>query len=375
MGEYNLGAELKRRNRNDIYRLLLRNNSISKQQILHELGLSLPTITQNLHELTEEGLVRENGFFCNTGGRRARGYTAAENAKVAIGLDLNKHHFSAIILNLRKNVIARSVEYADFRKDDAYYKLVAEKVYELIYKNNIPDENILGVGIAVQGIIAPDGRTVSYGNVLGITGLTLDELGRYIKYPKSLLHDSDMAAQAEHLMCPENGHAVYISLSTNLGGAVIGSGLPFSCSHYGLGRIEHMVLYPKGKKCYCGQLGCADAYCSTHILSMATPDGRLSTFFEQLKNDDAASVSLWDEYMENLSVLINNAHIMFDSPVILGGYLAEFLGEYIEKLKQITYAKNTFDSSHDYIRLSKITTEPISVGAALQYINDFIITV
>lgn len=375
MAEHNLSAELKQRNRNNIYRLLLQEECVSKQNIMQKLRLSLPTITQNLSELTGNGLICEQGSFGNTGGRRAKGYAAVSDAKVAVGIDLNKHHFSTVILDLRGNIIARMREYTNFEKNDSYYMYIANAVYALIAENGIPDEKVLGVGIAVQGIIAADGKTVSYGEVLGITGLTLDEVGKYIRYPKALFHDSDMAAQAEFWASPEDKNAVYISLSTNLGGALIGAPSIVSESSYGLARIEHMTLIAGGKQCYCGQSGCADAYCSTSFLTAQTPDGRLETFFGLLKAGDALAVSAWEEYMRYLSVLINNARMMFDAPVVLGGYLAEYLDEYLDMLKRMAYARNSFDHNCDYIRLSKIITEPISFGAALQYVSAFIATV
>lgn len=375
MGEHNLGAELKQKNRNNIYRLLLQEGCVSKQRITRELGLSLPTVTQNLTELTERGLICEQGSFGNTGGRRAKGYAAVSDARIAVGVDLNKHHFSVVLLDLKGNIVARLKEYRDFEKCDSYYRHIADIIYALISENGIADERILGVGLAVQGIIAPDGKSVSYGSVLGITGLELAELGKYIKYPKELFHDSDMAAQAEFWASPENKNAVYISLSTNLGGALIGA-LPVAADNsYGLARIEHMTLVTDGRPCYCGQNGCADAYCSTSVLTDATPNGRLETFFELLEKRNEAALVVWDEYIHCLAVLINNTRMMFDSPVILGGYLAEFLSDYLEELKQLSYARNSFDHECDYIQLSKITTDPISVGAALQFVNAFIASI
>ena len=67
------GIEMRKFNRNLVYRVLLGQDEMSKQEIARAAGLSLPTVTQNLQELVEKGLVEETGILESTGGRRAAG--------------------------------------------------------------------------------------------------------------------------------------------------------------------------------------------------------------------------------------------------------------------------------------------------------------
>lgn len=53
--------EVKRKNRNRIYRYMQRSGVVSNPDIAYELKLSLPTVTQNTKELIEMGLLKENG--------------------------------------------------------------------------------------------------------------------------------------------------------------------------------------------------------------------------------------------------------------------------------------------------------------------------
>lgn len=62
--------EVKKMNRNAIYRYLYHRESTSIQEIAQALGLSLPTVTQNLKELQERGLIEETGLYQSTGGVR-----------------------------------------------------------------------------------------------------------------------------------------------------------------------------------------------------------------------------------------------------------------------------------------------------------------
>lgn len=65
------GMDIKGMNRKKIYEFLRRSRSVSKQDIVYALQLSLPTVTQNLQELQEKGLLDTAGKIGNTGGRNA----------------------------------------------------------------------------------------------------------------------------------------------------------------------------------------------------------------------------------------------------------------------------------------------------------------
>lgn len=366
------GMELKQKNRNAIYRLIHDRVCVSKQNIVNELRLSLPTVTQNLVELMEEGLVREQGSFGNTGGRRARGYAIVPEARVAVGVDMNKSHCSVVLIDLQGQVLAHEREYKAFENSEAYYREMAAMVARLVKEKEIKPKQILGAGLAIQGITTADHAQISYGEILSITGERIERIGSQLPYPKALFHDSDMAAYAEKWYQNSDERTVYLSLSTNLGGAIMGgAGMQFD-GNFGLGRLEHMTIVPDGKRCYCGQFGCADAYCATTVLTDVTEDGRLISFFRELEAGQEAASVVWEDYLSKLAIVLNNACMMFDCPVVLGGYLAEYLEPYMEELKRRAYRRNSFDQNRDYLRLAHIRQEPVAIGAALQYIERFL---
>lgn len=371
MKEYGLGAELKQRNRNNVYKLVYHSGCVTKQQIVAELGLSLPTVTQNLTELMQEGLICEQGSFGNTGGRRARGYAIVANARTAVGVDINDRRCAVVLVNLRGEVLQKKREYIRFENTDSYYQRVGLMVDEVILAAGVPDETVLGAGIAVQGLVNGEGDRIIYGEILKITGEGLDRIGRYIRYPKMLFHDSDMAAYAEAWMAPQED-MLYLSCSTNLGGAVTEKNTERQDGRFGRARLEHMTLVPDGKRCYCGQSGCADAYCSTTVLTDAVEDGRLESFFERLRSGEERASLVWNDYLDKLSILINNACMMYDCDVVLGGYLGEYMEEYMPELKRRTYRRNSFDRERDYLKLCRARFDPVSVGAALKYVSEFI---
>ena len=63
--------EIKIQNRQRIYQFIRENHQVSKQDVVVGLQLSLPTVTQNLEYLRDNGLIDTSKKIRNTGGRNA----------------------------------------------------------------------------------------------------------------------------------------------------------------------------------------------------------------------------------------------------------------------------------------------------------------
>ena len=68
--------QIKNTNRQLIYNLIYRQEKISQQEISYTLRLSRPTVTANLNELEETGLIYKNGQIdSDLIGRKAAAYS------------------------------------------------------------------------------------------------------------------------------------------------------------------------------------------------------------------------------------------------------------------------------------------------------------
>ena len=79
-------TDRRRQTRSNIYHYIYDAKGFcSRQGLARELGLSLPTVYQNLSELMSAGLVRDSGQLQSTGGRKASGLSVVPEARVAVG--------------------------------------------------------------------------------------------------------------------------------------------------------------------------------------------------------------------------------------------------------------------------------------------------
>lgn len=364
-------VEIKQKNRTSIFGLFRSGQQLSRQDIVAALDLSLPTVTNNLEELKREGLIAQTGSFGNTGGRRARAYALVANARTAIGLDITRHHVTAVALDLQGTIIASRRHRLKFQREDAYYRELGAIVRQIVTAAELEERNILGVGIGVPGLITADHQTVFYGEVLGVTGATCAEFSKYIPYPTALYHDTDAASFAEMWMSPDTQNAFYIMLSASVGGTVYIGGTQYSGSKLRAGEVGHMLAVPGGRKCYCGRRGCVDPYCAAPALTAAT-DGDLKLFFQRLEAGDAQIEAVWNEYLSHLAVVVANLRMLFDCDIIIGGYVGSYMDDHIEQLRELLMQRSTFDDNADFVRPCRCKTEAIAAGAALNYISVFL---
>ncbi len=363
--------EIKKKNKSDIYCLLWANDNLSRKEVGDRLQLSLPTVTQNIAELMEEGLIKETGFIGNTGGRRAKVYSVDKNARCAIGLDITRHHVTAVAVDLAGCVMHHIRIRYEFSLSIEYYKRLSMLVNEVIAVSGIDKQKILGVGIGLPGLVTEDKRNVFYGKILDFTGATCEEFSQFIPYPSAFCNDANGAGFAEIWANSNLENAFYLMLSNNVGGAIVINGQVYCGEGIRSGEVGHITIVPNGKPCYCGQFGCVDPYCAATNLSDLT-DGNLESFFRQLEQGEPVAKKAWDDYLYYLSLTVNNLRMLFDCKIILGGYVGAYIAPYMGRLKEMAAARNTFESNADYLCPCRYTKEAIAAGAALPFIDDFI---
>lgn len=364
--------KIKKTNRSQIFNLLYKKDSLSKRDIQLQLGLSLPTVTQHLTDLLNEGLIFQNGYMRNTGGRNAITYSFKDDAKLAIGLDITRHHITAVVINLQGAVIAQLRIRYTFERTDTYLRRLGEVVNQIISENAIDISRVLGVGVGLPGLTNASYDRIVYGKILDIEDSTTEDYSLYINFPVRIFNDANAACDIElYSTTNTKPNGFYIMLSNNVGGAIFINDSVYTGDDFRSGEIGHLNIHPGGLRCYCGQRGCVDPYCSATVLT-AISDGNLNQFFELLEQGDQTAQSIWSAYLQHLALAIRNVRVLFDCPIIIGGYVGAYIDKYLDELKQILDTYNSFDKNSDYVVACKYKTESIAAGAALYFVKKFL---
>ena len=140
--------------------IIYQQKETSKLQIVQDLQMGLSTVSQNLNELENDGLISRNGYFESTGGRKAHIIKIVEDFRISIGLGILKDMFHIVAVNLYGDAVATETIELPYENSDAYYTALAANVELFIQKNHYAPEKIEGISIATQGIISSDGTAV-----------------------------------------------------------------------------------------------------------------------------------------------------------------------------------------------------------------------
>ena len=364
---------LKKINRSKIYQYIYRSKLTSKLQIVQDLQMGLSTVSQNLNLLENEGLIEKNGYFDSTGGRKANAIQIVSDFRISIGVGILKNMFHITAIDLYGNTVYTDTIPLTYSNTAAYYQQITDKVKDFIDKNQYPENKILGVSIATQGITSPDNTTVIYGNIMNNTGMRLKDFSRHLPYPCHLEHDSKSAAFLELWNHPELDSAVVLLLNRNLGGAIITNHQIHQGRSMHSGTIEHICVNPDGPLCYCGNRGCLETYCSANSLEQAG-GMTIKEFFPLLREKKSPQlIQIWEDYLKHLAFAMKNLNLVIDAPIIISGYLAPYFTEddtdYL--LRQIN-SMTPFELKEEQILVGTHGQYTPAIGAALFYVKEFI---
>lgn len=363
--------EVKKINRNNIYKYLYRHDPMSIQELTAALNLSLPTVTQNLKELQESKLVAEAGLFESTGGRKAKAIVFNNTARYSVGLDITRNHAGIVLIDLYGSVIKHIRKQVPFDNNKEYFEGLGGILSSFIEESGVNSDKILGVGIALPAIISEDRQSVSYATVIDFTGGNVKSFAEFIPYPCVFTNDANAAGFAELWGSFSEENVVYLSLNNSVGGSILIGRNIYQGQNQRSAEFGHMTIVPDGRTCYCGQKGCVDAYCSARTLSDST-NGNIEEFFRLLRMNREPQKTIWEEYLPHLVITINNLRMLYDCSVIVGGCAGAYMDEYIGQLREMVSRRNTFEADGTYLHVCRYKLEATAVGAALMLVKDFI---
>lgn len=364
--------DVRKVNRNRIYRIIHGHPGISRPEIAKRLHMSLPTVLLNMKSLLEKGLVEERGSLESTGGRKAAAMSIVSDARQAIGIDITRRRVVVVLVDL-DGTVCRQIELRlGFSPKQDYVEKIGKAVDDLLEKENVAPGRLVGAGISIPGILSANGEAMTASYVLGTASYySFEAMDARLAMPCVHVNDADAAGIAEMWGGDPERHFVYMGLSNSVGGALVWDGSTLRGDNRRSGEIGHMTLVPGGRTCSCGKKGCLDAYCNAGILSGAA-GGDLGAFFKLLDDGDRKAQSIWKQYLEHLAVAVNSLRMAFDYDIVIGGYVGAHIGSRIDELRTRAAELNSFFDSGDFVKPCHHNTEPSAVGAALLQVENFI---
>src|SRR5262249_44932499 len=185
----------------------------------------------------------------------------------AIGVDFGGTKVLAGVVNLESGRLAGTGKKKTRQlqsEDDVVGRLVSV-IDESLAEAGINADKLVGIGIGAAGQVNRAKGVLIYAANIGVRDLPLAQpLSEHYGLPCVLGNDVETATLAEMNFGAgrKSDNFVCVFVGTGIGSGIVHHGQLLRGATGCAGEIGHICLYPYGRICGCGSLGCLEAYAS-----------------------------------------------------------------------------------------------------------------
>ncbi|WP_289097609.1 ROK family protein [uncultured Bifidobacterium sp.] len=257
-------SDIRARNIMAAFNLLFPAASVSRSELGKMLGLSRMAASEVTREMLDTHIIREVGEDTRTGRGKRSVMLAIDTAFWRIiTIDLSPQYLvQGALVDMGGRIIERA-EVPVEHGADIHVGLITSLVRRLMATTTQP---ILGVGVAVPGVVDHDGTVVDAVQ-LGWKDMPLHAtLRAELGIPVLVGNATNAALVAERFFGGGDADSMLIRIGAGVGASLCLNGQIINGSTCMAGEIGHVVVDPEGPACACGKRGCLEAYLSTNNL-------------------------------------------------------------------------------------------------------------
>lgn len=208
------------------------------------------------------------------------------------------------------------------------------------------------IGCGVPGTVFREQGTVNSGNLKWSNVPFEKVLTQETGLPVWIDNDAQCALMAETLeggSCFGLSDAVYLTLGTGVGGALLINGRPWRGHNNAGGELGHFITHAGGLSCPCGQRGCFEMYASAGALSRYANGVRARTVLDEARKGNRRMFDALGLYCRELANGIVSLYMIFHpQAVVLGGGLSAAGNVLLERIPQ--YVRSGYDVNPEIIK-------------------------
>lgn len=254
-------------------------DGISRVQIAKRAGLTAQTVSVIVRRLLEEGLVIEDGSLPSRGGKPRTILRVDPAAGYAVGIHFDPGEISYVLADLAGQPVAKL--HTDLRpglEPDTAIRQMARTARRMLSEAGVPDDKVLGIGLACPGPLDADGVMNFPPRLTGWDHVPIKRLlEEHTGFPVTFDNDAAAAAIGERWagIARATPSFAYLYLGTGIGGGLFLDNQIYRGRSLNAGEFGHITVVPDGPGCYCGNRGCVEAVCCPSAIE-ATARARLA---------------------------------------------------------------------------------------------------
>ncbi|GEK57690.1 sugar kinase [Marinococcus halophilus] len=316
---------------------------ISRAQIAKETNLTPPTVSANVRELIEQGIVKESRLGDSQGGRKPTMLVINSSDFYIIGLDAGPTEVEFGLADLSGTVIHHLRANINLMEETAFLNVVKKGIHDLLNEIPLMRDKVIGIGVAMHGVVDISTGTSLFAPNLHLRNIPIkEELEKEFGFLVKVENDARAMALGEAWF--GSGENVTSMVAVNVGRG-IGSGVVINGELYHgeydiAGELGHMAIDVHGRRCACGSNGCLQTVASgpavaeraveslknhseSKIWELIEGDlGRVSgeIIFTAAEAGDPLAADILRQTGEYLGIgLTNLIHIINPTKIIIGG--------------------------------------------------------
>jgi predicted NBD/HSP70 family sugar kinase len=321
---------------------------VSRSELGSRTGLTRSTIRALIGEFALADLVTEEPSApLGSPGRPSSLVHPRAEAVVGLALEIAVDSLSAAVVGFGGQVL--DLLRLDNPRGEMSVGRAVQMLAELTHAvRGLPPqrEEVVGIGVAVVGVVRRSDGLVSMAPNLGWRDVTLGQaLRRELDtlIPIFVANEADLGALAELRRGAARGHlnVIFISGEVGVGGGMIVDGRPMTGASGYSGEIGHMPLNPDtGALCRCGSVGCWETEIGEKkLLSMAGHAGEggreaVDRVLAEARKGSAAAQAALDHVALGLGRgLAGLVNALNPELIVLGGlfgHLYEFIAQTVD---------------------------------------------
>lgn len=358
-------------NKSIILNKIRKDGPISRAQIARETNLTPPTVSSNVKELIEQKIVQESDIGQSQGGRKPTMLIINNQAFTIIGVDAGPESIECIVADLAGKVLKRSETKLQLPINNQQFIAALKTCIEGVLET---DDQVIGIGVAMHGVVEVDTGTSLYAPNLGLANIPIkEELEKAFGLEVKVENDARSMALGEYWFGNhgELGSMLAVNMGSGVGAGLIIDGKLYHGASDIAGEIGHMTIDLHGEICECGNRGCLQTFVTGPAIARKVaekaPENPLTAekVFEGAKGGNEEFVAILKESGRAMGVgLTNLIHIVNPEKIVLGGGVSKaetFILPAI--LETIRASALTPSASRTKVEVSKLGDDATLIGA------------
>ena len=381
--------QMARINRQSVMRCIANHAPINRAAIARLTGLSLPTVMVITDELLQHGMILAQKDTKRSLGKRPEILSVCGEHYRFIGVDIGRTATRVVVVGLDKQpIFTLRFPTEHFEQASGFVDRICEAIQDAIAQSKVEKNTIVGVCVAMPGLIEQHTGNVLFSPNFGWKDVPLQEWMN-ARLPYQVIVENANRAQGMWEICRNQGDeqlsVLCIGLGYGIGGAFFENGRLYYGASGTSGEIGHITVSRDNVRCSCGNRGCLEAMASGAALAQQAQsavtsgvptllkelcDGAMGTIdarmvFEAAKQGDAVSRQLIEKAADYIGqALATTINVMDPDKIYLCGGLMKNGDEFLRLIHEATLRRQMHQAGRNVMILPGTLEEwNVALGA------------